>query len=363
MDNGSEGAIASDVGLRAGARVFRSPVNRGFAPAVNAAVERCRGDVVALLNDDAVAAAGWLDNAAKALKDPSVAAVGPKMVLHGRYREVVLADEEWCAPGDHRKLGRQVRSVVVEGDELLLRALGAGLHRLETAGEDRWRWTAGPLPWYVPVRDESSEVVVDGRPVPPGPCVRLTNSAGSFLDRRGYAGDIGADTPDDGRFDQPGERFAVSGGALVARRSTWERVGPLADRFFAYYEDVDWCWRAQLYGMRVLYDPGSVVEHRRSASSGGEHQPWVRVMAERNRSLAMVRNGPAHIAAAELLERARGGADEGVRAGICRLLPWAVSTRAYLSRGWAVTPSEVWERWAGEATTWDSGPSGPGGRA
>ena len=32
--------------------------------------------------------------------------------------------------------------------------------------------------------------------------VRLMNSAGAFLDDRGYAGDIGADTPDDGQFDE-----------------------------------------------------------------------------------------------------------------------------------------------------------------
>ena len=136
---------------------------------------------------------------------------------------------------------------------------------------------------------------MDGQPAPPGPVVRLLNSAGAFLDTRGYGGDIGADTPDDGRFNELAERFAISGSAFVTRRGTWHEIGPFAARFFAYYEDMDWCWRAHLAGKRVLYDPGATVEHRRSASSGGEHEPWVRVMSERNRTLTMVRNGPRRI--------------------------------------------------------------------
>ena len=59
LDNGSEGTSASQIGMEAGVRVLRSPVNQGFAPAVNAGVRACRGEAIALLNDDAVAGAGW----------------------------------------------------------------------------------------------------------------------------------------------------------------------------------------------------------------------------------------------------------------------------------------------------------------
>ena len=228
-------------------------------------------------------------------------------------------------------------------------AAGPGLHTLERNGDDRWRWTAGPGPWYVPIADgkDDPKIVINGRPAPPGPVVRLLNSAGAFLDTRGYAGDIGADTTDDGRFDEPGDRFAVSGAAFVTRRETWRRIGPFARRYFAYYEDVDWCWRAHLAGMRVRYDPAATVEHRRSASSGGEHEPWVRVMAERNRTLSMVRNGPTGLALKALRDRVSNGPDGGVRAGIAALLPWALASRARQARLWAVRPEEVWERWAG----------------
>ena len=113
---------------------------------------------------------------------------------------------------------------------------------------------------------------------------------------------------------------------------------PFAGRFFAYYEDIDWCWRAQLAGRRVVYNPAATVEHRHSASSGGQHRPWVRVMSERNRTLTMVRNGPRPLVAKALRDRTRNGPDGGVRAGIARLLPWALATRGQMERHWDVGP-------------------------
>jgi len=353
VDNGSSGAVASEIGRHAGARVLRFESNTGFAPAADAGASASSGEILAFLNDDAVAGPGWLAAAANVLSDESVAAVGPKVVLATRYREIRYPDDDWSAPGDPRPLGRQIRSVKVNGTELLDIAAGPGLYRLEAHSRgDRWRWTAGARPWYVPLpgADGDEEVTVDGQPAPPGPVVRLINSVGAFLDTRGYGGDIGADTPDDGRFNDLAERFAISGSAFVTRRGIWQEIGPFAARFFAYYEDMDWCWRARLAGKRVLYDPGATVEHRRSASSGGEHQPWVRVMSERNRTLTMVRNGPRRLATKALRDRVAEGPDGGVRSGIAHLLPWALASRAQLARRWAVRPEEVWERWAGQAT-------------
>jgi len=363
FDNGSEGALASEIGRGVGAVVVRSPVNQGFAPAVNACALQAKGDLLALLNDDAVAAPGWLRAAERVLADRSVAAVAPKLVFLARYREVAFPDQEWQAPGDPRPLGRQVRSVLVGSQEVVAAATGPGLHRLERDDVGgQWRWTAGRRPWYVPLPagSDGAEVLVDGERPPPGPVVRLVNSAGAYLDTRGYAGDIGASAPDDGRFDQAADRFALSGAAWVARMETWKWLGPFAAPYFAYYEDIDWCWRAQLAGMRLVYDPGATVEHRGSASSGGEHKPWVRVMAERNRTLTMARNGPYRLVARALRDRARNGPDEGVRAGIARLLPWALATRWSLSRRWQLRPEEIWARWAGSDVAWAEAPAGPG---
>jgi hypothetical protein len=216
----------------------------------------------------------------------------------------------------------------VDGVEVIADLLG-NVHRVEESGTDRWRWTVGRGAWYAPLPKGTDgqhvEVLVDGEPAPAGPICRLINSAGLYLRPDGYAGDLGLGAPDDGRFDDRWDRFALSGTALVTRADTWRRIGGLAAKYFAYYEDIDWCWRANLAGFRLVYDPSSVVEHLRSATSGGAAA--VRVTAERNRTLSMVRNGPALRVVEALAARWREGPDGGVRSGIARQLPWALTTR------------------------------------
>ena len=115
VDNGSEGALASAVASSMGAQVVRSTANLGFSGGVDLGLRRAQGQVVGLLNDDAVAGPNWIESARGVLADPAVAAVTPKVVLDGLFGEVLLDDEPWLAPGDARPLGRQLRSVTVGG--------------------------------------------------------------------------------------------------------------------------------------------------------------------------------------------------------------------------------------------------------
>ncbi|MGH9122057.1 MAG: glycosyltransferase family 2 protein, partial [Acidimicrobiales bacterium] len=192
-------------------------------------------------------------------------------------------------------------------------------------------------------------------PVPPVVC-RLVNKAGSYLRPDGVLGDLGSEAPDDGRFDSGGERFFASGTALVARASTFRTLGGLAEPLFAYYEDGDWSWRARLAGLRVVYDPSSVVTHRQSATSGGAVHSWVRVLARRNKVLVLVRNAPGQVFGDLLRQDLRCGPQEGARRATLAKLPWALSSRRRLSRKWKLSPEEVWSAWAGVDNSWDTGP-------
>lgn len=53
----------------------------------------------------------------------------------------------------------------------------------------------------------------------------------------------------------------VSGAALCIRRTTLEETGPLDERYFMYFEDVDWCYTARLAGWKVVYFPDAVITH------------------------------------------------------------------------------------------------------
>ncbi len=361
VDNGSSGETASRIAERHQARVCRLPRNVGFPAGANEGARRAVGDFIAFLNDDARAGEGWLAAAAGALEDPTVAAVGPKIVLTGRFLEVRLDDESWWTPGDHRPLGRQLVSVTLGEREMLPYLVGPGIHRLETdpsapasspdpSRPARWRWTSGGgRPFYVPLPAEYGvvELGLNGEVVRPSRVVDLLNSVGAYLREDGYVGDIGAESPDDEGFDSWEERFALTGGALVTTREVIEKVGAFAPRYFAYYEDADWCWRARLQGYRLLFDPTSTVRHERGATSGGVLSRPVRFLAERNRLLTLLRNGPAGLALRETWKKRRGGGDDGVAEAIPRFLPRVLGERALLSRSWVLSPSEVAERWAG----------------
>ncbi len=60
------------------------------------------------------------------------------------------------------------------------------------------------------------------------------------------------------------------GAAMFVRREAVEAVGLMDERFFLYFEDVDWCYRMKQHGLKVYYHAKSVVTHgyaRESAQS------------------------------------------------------------------------------------------------
>lgn len=62
-------------------RVVALPTNLGFAGAVNAGIEKARGEIIALLNNDAVADPGWLGALVDALdRHPEVGSIASRML-------------------------------------------------------------------------------------------------------------------------------------------------------------------------------------------------------------------------------------------------------------------------------------------
>jgi GT2 family glycosyltransferase/lipopolysaccharide/colanic/teichoic acid biosynthesis glycosyltransferase len=51
------------------------------------------------------------------------------------------------------------------------------------------------------------------------------------------------------------------GAAMFVRREAVESVGLMDERFFLYFEDVDWCYRMKQHGWKVFYHPDVVVTH------------------------------------------------------------------------------------------------------
>jgi hypothetical protein len=64
-----------------------------------------------------------------------------------------------------------------------------------------------------------------------------------------------------------GKVFAASGGASLYRRELFEAIGLFDEEFFAYLEDVDLSFRAQLAGFEVWYQETAVAYHAQGSTS------------------------------------------------------------------------------------------------
>ena len=84
--------------------------------------------------------------------------------------------------------------------------------------------------------------------------------------------DRGWGVPDEGQFESMEYVFGASAAAALYRREMIEDVsdedGFFDPDFFAYREDADVAWRAQLLGWRALYAPSAAAYHVRSVLPG-----------------------------------------------------------------------------------------------
>ena len=114
----------------------------------------------------------------------------------------------------------------------------------------------------------------------------------------------------------------VSGASLLVRRSAFETLGGLDERFFLYHEDFDLCRRARAAGHDVLLVPEAVVEHEIGGSAFGNRASFL-VCFHASRRALLLKQHPGWrgrmIAAVH-----RSGL--GLRACVCQ-------ARATLSRG------------------------------
>ena len=104
---------------------------------------------------------------------------------------------------------------------------------------------------------------------------------------RGYF--VGGGQPDAGQFDLLQPTFFVHGAAMLVSRNVLETTGLMEEKFFLYYEEMDWCARARRDGFTAWYVGQSVVWHKESVSTG-RYSPLKLYYQTRNRLYFMRRN-------------------------------------------------------------------------
>ena len=163
-------------------------------------------------------------------------------------------------------------------------------------------------------------------------------NAASYLTNRGDGGDLGSHQPDEGQYDTIREAMAVCGASMLIRRTLMEDIGALDEDFFAYYEDMDLCYRTRLYGKKVVFTSKSVVHHIHSATSG-EWSPTFTFLVLRNKLLIHLKNSNIAFFLKVLFLYVHQVIDQGLVKGINRKIHLKV-----LSSFATKLPKFLWKR-------------------
>ena len=261
--------------LHPGLLVAVEAENVGFAAGVQRGLSTATGEVVVLVNNDAVPEPGFLAAGLRALSagHADVVAAAATVVLEGRFRPARPSDDP--------------TGVLV--------------------GLDGARWD----------RD------ADG--------VQLLNGTGDEMTRQGNGHDRDWLGPlVEGAAEHDRDPFGFSGGAAFLRRDAVDAVGGFDPALFMYYEDLDLAWRLRLAGGRIVHVPDAVVVHRHAGSSDSG-STFVRYQSMRNRLAVVLRNGTSVLVLRVLLRTAGRFAEDLLLPDARRHLPahrWRQLARA-----------------------------------
>ena len=114
----------------------------------------------------------------------------------------------------------------------------------------------------------------------------MLQEAGSliFSDGRGINYGKG-DIPTRAWYQFPRDVDYCSGASLLVRRSAWDAVGGFDLAFApAYYEETDLAFAVRRHGLRVVYQPRSVVFHLEGETYGRSENPERTAMLEKNKA-------------------------------------------------------------------------------
>ena len=126
--------------------------------------------------------------------------------------------------------------------------------------------------------------------------------AGGWFDWKSVMGrHRGVDEVDSGQYDNESTTDLVSGCAFLISASLWEKIGGFEQDLFAYFEDVDWNFRAKNLGANLMFCPHTFIFHKVSQTTGMA-SPFTDFYLTRNRLIIGFRYGYLRIKLALMKE-------------------------------------------------------------
>lgn len=122
-------------------------------------------------------------------------------------------------------------------------------------------------------------------------------AAGGYLDYLGYPfcrGRVFESIEEDkGQYDTSKQVFWATGASLFVRSEVYHQLGGLDEDFFAHMEEIDFCWRINNLGYKIMIEPRSVVYH----VGGGtlpKNNAFKTYLNFRNNLFLLLKNLPKH---------------------------------------------------------------------
>lgn len=105
---------------------------------------------------------------------------------------------------------------------------------------------------------------------------------------------IGQFEKDNGQYDDvKGPTGYAHGAAMMVRKEAIDTAGLMAENFFLYYEEMDWCDHIRKAGYQIWVEPAALIYHKESVSVG-KASALKEYFMNRNRILFIRRNAPLH---------------------------------------------------------------------
>lgn len=138
--------------------------------------------------------------------------------------------------------------------------------------------------------------------------------AGGLIDWNNiYTSHRGVDEVDHGQYNIMQETSFVSGCCMLIPRSIIDSIRLLDDKYFMYFEDVDYCIRAKQNNFQVLYQPQGIIWHKNAQSSGKSGSTLHEYYQTRNRMLFGMQYAPFRTRLALIKESIKFMAKGGVK--------------------------------------------------
>lgn len=123
----------------------------------------------------------------------------------------------------------------------------------------------------------------------------LVDDAGDFVTLIGWAFQRGSGLSA-AKYTRTQRVFSACGGASLYRRSVFDQMGGFEEKFFAYNEDIDVGWRANILGWRNILCPAARCTHiggaTTSGTTGAKYNTFKSIQSGRNNFLLPYKNMP-----------------------------------------------------------------------